>query len=302
MKRRALILWGLGGLATTALGLRRIEPPAKYDVLAQAELTESNLLFRFVALGDVGTGEAEQYSVAKAMEQRYQTAPFPFALLNGDNIYPEGEIERISESFEQPYAALLQNGVKFRAVLGNHDFSTRQGEDEVAYLGYNMPERYYTFTEKSVQFFALDTNQIYLDRRFKETPWNAQLDWLQKELEGSTAPWKVVFAHHPIYSSGSHGSDRRLKRALSPLFAKYGVQIYTNGHDHNYERTEPIDGTTYITSGNGAKLRPVGRSRWTAHASSQLGFTAFDVYTDRIVIKAIDTDSRSYDEAQIVKS
>ncbi|MEL6816575.1 MAG: metallophosphoesterase, partial [Cyanobacteria bacterium J06598_3] len=57
----------------------------------------------------------------------------------------------------------------------------------------------------------------------------------------------------------------------------------------------------YVTSGNGAKLRRAGRSRWTAHASSQLGFTAFDIYDDRMVIKAIDTANAVYDESSVIK-
>ena len=229
-----------------------------------------------------------------------QAVSFPIALLTGDNIYEDGEIERINEVFECPYAALLQNGVKFYAVLGNHDFRTNQGVDEVSYPGYNMPARYYTFTEGPVQFFALDTNQAYIRARHRETAWNAQVRWLERVLKRSSSVWKIVFAHHPIYSSGWHGSNRDLARDLSPLFEEYGVQLYINGHDHNYERTQPINGTTYITSGNGAKLRRVGSSRWTAYSSSQLGFTAFDIYADRIVISAINTRNNVYDEAYIM--
>lgn len=304
MKRRAAISYGLYALATTAMSLRYaasyLEPAAIDKENSAVALTEGNPLFRFIAVGDVGTGDKAQYSVAHAMEQRWQSSPFSLALLTGDNIYENGRIERISEVFERPYASLLQNGVAFYAVLGNHDFTTNRGINEVNYPRYHMPERYYTFSKQTVQFFALDTNQVYLNDRTRETPWTAQLSWLRKELEKSTAPWKVVFAHHPIYSSGHHGSDRDLKRALSPLFAEYGVQLYINGHDHNYERTRPIDGTTYITSGNGAKLRPVGQSRWTAKSSSQLGFTVFEVYSDRIVINAVDTGNNVYDEAQIM--
>jgi 3',5'-cyclic AMP phosphodiesterase CpdA len=321
LKRRVLIALGLGGLAT-AVGQQYVYRPDSKTAVALPENlpknspenspedlppasspnNSSDRSFQFVVIGDVGTGESGQYAVSRAMEQYWQSTPFPLVLLTGDNLYENGEIDRIEEAFERPYAGLLQKGVKFYASLGNHDFRTNQGEDEIAYPGYNMAGRYYSFTQQSVQFFALDTNQAYLSDNLRETPWNAQVQWLRKALRDSSAPWKVVFAHHPIYSSGMHGSDRELERVLSPLLAEYGVQLYINGHDHNYERTQPINRTTYITSGNGAKLRSVGRSHWTAHASSQLGFTAFEVQADRLVVRAFDTEGRVYDEAQIMAS
>ncbi len=309
MKRRTLISLGLGGLAATVGQhyVRRLNPKTAIALSGDSPIISGtantdNRLFQFVAIGDVGTGDRGQYAVAQAMEQYWQTSPYPFVLLAGDNIYENGEIARIKEAFEQPYAELLNKGVKFYATLGNHDVRTNQGEDQIAYPGYNMAARYYSFINQSVQFFVLDTNEAYLDATRRETPWNAQVQWLQKSLRNSNAPWKVVCAHHPIYSSGQHGSDRELERTLSPLFAEFGVQLYINGHDHNYERTTPINGTTYITTGNGAKLRSVGQSSWTAYASSQLGFTAFDVQRDRMVIKAFDTDGGIYDESYIMVS
>ena len=294
----------MGGLATAIAG-RYASPLLSLPSLKEADCSSEplprSMPFRFAAAGDVGTGRSGQYQVATAMSSRWCADPFQSVLLLGDNIYEHGEISRIEEVFEQPYAELLQRGVKFYAALGNHDFPTRQGKDEIAYPGYNMAGRYYTFTQQSVQFFALDTNQFYIEHDSnRETPWSAQLQWLKTELKRSPAFWKIVFAHHPIYSSGYHGSDRDLARALSPLFKEYAVQLYINGHDHHYERTRPIDGTTYITAGNGGRdVRRVDESSWTAHASARLGFATFDVDDDQIIVKAIGTDGSTFDEVSV---
>ena len=308
MKRRTLFSLGLGAFGI-AVGQRYI-PTVLANPLAESagmlsgeRLPESDVLFEFAAAGDVGTGKRDQYRVASAMTQHWQVSPYALMLLAGDNIYENGEIEKVNQVFERPYAMLLQNDVRFYAVLGNHDVRSHQGKDEIAYPGYNMAARYYTFirtfARSSVQFLGLDTNQAYLDNAAGKALWQEQLQWLETELMRSPARWKVVFAHHPIYASGAHGSDRNLAKDLSPLFSQYGVQLYINGHEHHYERTEPIDGTTYITTGNGAKLRRVGRSSWTAFASSQLGFTTFSVRANDIVVRAIDTHSAVYDEALI---
>lgn len=92
-----------------------------------------------------------------------------------------------------------------------------------------------------------------------------------------------------------HGSDHQLINTLSPLFARYKVKLYICGHDHNYERTQPIKGTTYIVCGAGSSTRFVGRSSWTAFAVSSLSFASFEIYANRMEIKAINSDGKIFD-------
>ena len=257
------------------------------------EITKPNSspLFSFVALGDVGTGNIGQLAVAEAMDEYYRQDPFALVLLTGDNIYEDGEIEKVGKTFGRPYRFLRRNRVPFYAVLGNHDIRTNNGVDQVSYSAFNMDGRYYTWEKDIVQFFALDTN--YGTSLFE------QLIWLEKNLANSKAVWKIVFGHHPIYSSGFHGSSDRLIKRLVPLFERYGVQLYLNGHDHNYERTQPIAGTTYLTCGAGAKLRSVGKSDWTAHSVAKLSFATIDVYPQQLYIQGIGKDGEVFDRTNI---
>lgn len=248
-------------------------------------------LLRFVSIADTGTGTKSQYAVAKAMARYHSQNKFDLAILAGDNIYNNGEIEKINAVFERPYQPLLKQGVKFHACLGNHDIRTDNGDPQVSYPGFNMAGRYYTFRHDSVQFFALDTNH--------NADWKNQLIWLEQELSRSDAVWKILFGHHQIYSSGNYGLNQPLIKVLTPTFEKHGVQLYINGHDHNYERTRSISGTTYLICGAGAGVRPVGRSDWTEYSASKLSFAAFDVYSDRIVISGIDTNNGVFDRGII---
>ena len=88
-------------------------------------------------------------------------------------------------------------------------------------------------------------------------------------------------------------------KTLTPLFQKYGVQLYINGHEHSYERTRSINGTTYLICGAGGGTRPVGRSEWTEYSASRLSFATFDVYEDRMFVSAIGTDKRVFDRGVI---
>jgi acid phosphatase len=226
------------------------------------------------------------------MAAYHRQYPFPLALLAGDNIYTNGEMEKIEAVFERPYKALLQAGVKFHACLGNHDIRTANGDRQIRYAPLNMAGRYYTVRQGPVQFFALDTNH--------NADWRSQYVWLEQTLSQSDAPWKVVFGHHPIYSSGRYGTNPNLINLLSPLFTQHGVQLYLNGHEHDYERSQPMYGTTYLVCGiGGARLRPMGRSPWTACAESRFGFAAFEVYEQTIEIRAIGTDGTVFDRATI---
>lgn len=314
-RRRFLTLVGLSGFGIGSLHSQAqsqcLSTSKRSDQAFQHTKPSTKPLLQFIAVGDAGTGQRSQSEVAKSMMRYRQTHPFPLVLLAGDNIYEGGKIHKVKSVFEQPYKDLLQEGVKFHAVLGNHDIRSNQGKAQIQYPGFNMQGRYYTFSHAPVQFFALDTNP--------GQHWPTQLKWLEAALAQSQAPWKIVIGHHNIYSSGFHSFIQRLVNKigtlrekikvypfladhLTPLFAKYDVQLYINGHEHHYERTLPINGTTYLTCGTGgAQLRPTKRSSWTAFSTSQFGFAAFDVFEDRIMIKGIGVDCNSFDRGTVAR-
>ena len=143
-----------------------------------------------------------------------------------------------------PYKPILDAGVKFYAALGNHDDAALQRN----YKPFNMNgERFYSFKPQTgVRFFALDSN--YVDK--------AQLDWLDKQLVASGSEWKIMFFHHPLYSSGeTHGSAELQRGLLEPVFIKHGVNVVLTGHEHFYERIKPQKGIAYFIIGSSAKLR-----------------------------------------------
>jgi hypothetical protein len=305
-RRRFLFLGGLtglglGGLAAAFSSHSHSAPDPIKSSIAQplsipvAPSTNGKPVLRFVATADTGAGDQNQNAVATAMSAYHQQHPYSLVVMAGDNIYTNGEISKIKAVFEQPYQALLERNVTFCACLGNHDIRTENGNAQLRYPGFHMQGRYYTYRLQSVQFFVLDTNV--------NADWNHQLPWLEKELSRSQATCKIVYGHHPIYSSGIYGTNAAFVKALTPLFQKYRVQLYINGHEHSYERTHPIAGTTYLITGNGgAALRPVGQSEWTAHSISRYGFTALEVFGDRIELSAIGTDNQVFDRGTIVLS
>lgn len=295
-RRQFLFLTALSAVSVTSilnkvLTISDITTATNAQELIDTSPSKTKPIFRFISVADTGTGGKNQYALAEAMKRYYLQHPFDFVILAGDNIYENGEIEKIEAVFEKPYKFLLEKGVNFYASLGNHDIRTNNGNQEIKYPGFNMQGRYYTFRYQTIQFFALDTNN--------NADWKTELDWLETELSNSNAPWKIVFGHHQIYSSGIYGLNADFVKTLTPLFQKYGVQLYLNGHEHDYERTRSINGTIYLTCGAGAKQRPVGKSEWTEYSTSNLSFAAFDIYEDRIILSGIDVNNRVFDQAMI---
>jgi len=213
----------------------------------------------FAVIGDSGTGDKNEYEIARQMVAFRAKFPYAMVLMLGDNLYGGESPQDFKEKFEEPYKDLLADGVKFYASLGNHDDPKQR-----FYKPFNMNgQRYYTFKANDrVRFFVLDSN--YMDPE--------QLNWLAKELKGSNSPWKICFFHHPLYSSGKqHGSDVDLRRFLEPLFLEYGVKVVLAGHEHFYERLKPQKGIYYFISGGSAKLRRdnIARTNLTAKGFDQ---------------------------------
>ena len=279
-RRRTLQL-----LVAASLGL----PSLLQSVAAGTTSTKST---RFLAVADFGSGDANQRAVGAQMARVHQQRPVDLVILGGDNIYPSGDLALIDSTFQKPYKELIAAGVPFHAVLGNHDIRTANGDPQVAYKPFGMKGRYYTVRQGPVELFMLDTNA--------NADWKRQLPWLQQALSRSTAPWKVVVGHHPIYASGFYGNDAAAIRRLTPLFKRYGVALYINGHEHHYERSRDIAGTTYlVVGGGGAHLRPVFPSSTTAIARSPFSFAELEATPTRLTITGWDSKGQRIDQAQL---
>jgi 3',5'-cyclic AMP phosphodiesterase CpdA len=246
---------------------------------------------RFAVIGDSGTGDREQYDVARLLDAYRQKVNFDFVIMLGDNIYGSHSAADFAKKFEQPYKPLLDAGVKFYASLGNHD----DPDVERRYKPFNMNgERYYKFSRGSdVDFFVLDSN--YMDP--------TQLKWVGDQLQGSKARWKIAYFHHPLYNFGKHhGPDVDLRTQLAPLFQKFGVNVVFSGHEHVYERIKPVDNIYYFVMGSSGKLM-----KHDLNASDQMvksfdteqGFMVVEIAGDQLYFQTISRGGQTIDSGSV---
>lgn len=244
--------------------------PAKCDRLA------------FLVVGDYGNGKRPQYEVAAAMqrtidEQARAGNPVRFILTTGDNIYADQNFRFLKfnsgnkdrhwgKKFFRPYEEILRS-VPFYPTLGNHDGGESESSGDLAvyldnfFFPVPQPSRYYSFSAGGLaDFFAIDTTGIKTEsgRPIYEAG-SAQLQWLERELGRSAAPWKIAYFHHPPFNAGpGHGSSLDRIRPLVELLGKYKVQVAFSGHEHNFQwaaRNDAAGGVQYVVTGAGGELR-----------------------------------------------
>jgi len=248
----------------------------------------------FIAFGDFGMGNKTQKKVAQAMKSFCKTASCEFALLLGDNIYPDG-VESPSDpqwkkKFEEPYADFT---FPFYPTLGNHDYHGNI-EAQLEYSKKNkqwkMPARYYSFKKCHSEFFVIDTED------FDEE----QMDWLELSIQKSKATWKIVYGHRPIFSHGGHGNNLELKKTLLPII-KNRVDLYLAGHDHHLEYISRGYSPDHIVSGSAAESRPVGSGKTSLYAESVPGFSSFDLDKKKARIRFLNESGQMVFEHMLHK-
>ena len=253
----------------------------------------------FAALGDNGSGGRQAMAVAEQMARTYQVAPFGLVALLGDICYYGNLEDRFDDVFARPMAPLLDAGVGFELAIGNHDEGLRRSDEGLAQIDAELrllgtPGLYYTTTHGPADLFYLDSS---VPGVFGEGA--AQWEWLDDALASSQNQWKIVLLHHPPFSSGRHGSTPGAQEILGPIARRHQVDLVLAGHDHHYERTHPVDGTTYVVSGGGCKTTSVGHSAFTATAESTLEFLHVDIHGDRLRGRAVRPDGSLADDFEL---
>jgi tartrate-resistant acid phosphatase type 5 len=276
------------------------------DNLPVPDPTDKSLTF--AVIGDWGRwGRTDQMQVATQMGVACQEAAASFIISLGDNFYDYG-VTSVNdplweESFERVYIAQSLQAPWY-AILGNHDYCGNcdaQLDYAKTHPRWNMPARYYSQVHDigpatKLEIFYIDTNPFVVayktDSRMSKNVLTqdsaAQLRWLEKGLAASTAQWKLVMGHHPIYSSGlAHGNQPELIEQLLPLLQKYKVQAYFAGHDHDLEHLKVGD-LDLIVSGAGSEYRPMKTPATSPFSRAISGFVMAAIDTHKLQVRFID--------------
>ncbi|MEA3341923.1 MAG: metallophosphoesterase, partial [Chloroflexota bacterium] len=242
-----------------------------------------------VAFGDTRTQhQIHRHVAARIMEQEPD-----FVLHTGDLVDNGWDSEQWATFFEIE-GELMARAPLFPA-LGNHE------TDSNFYFDFfHLPgnERWYTFDYGNARFVCLQ-----VDGFADFGPGSEQYGWLEETLAANTQPWLFVYFHVPPYGSVPPHStafaevEETARRALPPLFERYGVDVVFNGHKHSYERNE-VNGVTYVvTAGGGAQLYwPQEQEPTQAAFARAYHFVLLEIDGDRLKATVISVEGEVLDQ------
>jgi predicted phosphodiesterase len=245
--------------------------------------TEGQSLHLLLAgdIGDTGTRLDATAATITALDSRQR---FDAVALLGDNVYPAGDPTRLPDTVFEPLAPVLDHAELY-AILGNHDVMGGNAEAQAEALG--MDGRWWAAHLGDVLLVGLDST-------IADDP--DQQRWLADTLADATETWRIVLVHHPPYSAGYQGSSTDVRQAFAPTFERYGVQLVVSGHEHDYQRSVPINGVTYLVSGAAADTRRTGEDDFTAASFSWHHVVELAAYPDHLTWRAVNQDLRIADE------
>lgn len=288
----------------------------------------AGMQMRFFALGDYGSARPAVRRVGNAMDRRASSefGPAPELVLGlGDNFYPCGVTSVTDKRFRQQwYAVLVEPNPRMHAVpwyvtLGNHDY-LGSAEAQVKYTLHRsnqaetgglwrMPAR--TYSERralpdgsAIEFFCVDTSgcQDCMQDECRGLTQDSVRE-LARMLRASSARWKVVFGHHPIYTkSDDHGVDGDTLRTvfhLEQLMLDHGVVLYFAGHEHVLQYRAERGVHHFVVGASGGDFvrfycreDPRRTMTWYDQGTSLTGFAEAAVFPDRIRVAFVGSDDR----------
>ncbi len=219
--------------------------------------------FNFVVIADVQASSLANFeSAANVMTTAYEMMPDAEFYVNlGDftNDCTNEEWDYYAEAFDS-----INLGTTLVPVTGNHDSTSKwfsnlfcldESESVQTSNGVN-----YSFDYGNVHIAVVNTNDMISIS-------DLQLEWLENDMNSTSADWKIVFMHKSPYTLGKDGKwpdAQYLQESLAEVCDATGVDIVMSGHDHMYLRTKSLtdntvvdddEGVTYVLSGTAGTKR-----------------------------------------------
>lgn len=156
----------------------------------------------------------------------------------GDNAYPSGSSRDFAQCYDSSWG---RHRDRTNPVPGNHEYWTPGARAYFDYFGEAAGPPgvgYYSYQYGSWLIVALNSN-------VDTSPGSPQGRWLRALLAEHPSRCSLAYFHHPLVSSGSHGShsdpyDETNVRPLWDALYEAGVEVVLVGHDHHYERFAPM--------------------------------------------------------------
>lgn len=181
--------------------------------------------------------------------------PAAIVLTVGDHTYPRGTAAEFADCYAPTWGRFKD---RTWPSPGNHEYTTPGAAPYFAYFGARAAHGWYSVDAGAWHLVSLDSNPGPDHRpAARAARYAAQLAWLRADLAAHPARCTLAFWHHPLYSSGGHGSVAAMREVWQVL-QDAGAELVLSGHDHDYERFAPQDAQGHLDRARGLRQFVVG--------------------------------------------
>jgi 3',5'-cyclic AMP phosphodiesterase CpdA len=231
---------GFAARAALAAGLLLLAASAFADTTVYVAGDIARCAYRDVAY----SGAAD---TARTVAAGLAADPGAMVLTLGDHTYPHGKAKEFSDCYGPTWGRFKD---RTWPSPGNHEYYTQKAAPYFAYFGERAGRGYYSLDVQGWHIVSLDSN-------LTPAAHLAQMEWLRADLASHPARCTLAFWHHPLYSSGGHGSIPKMREAWR-LLQEAGAELVLSGHDHDYERFAPQDADGHLDRARGMRQFVVG--------------------------------------------
>ena len=210
------------------------QPPVNHNTFSPSWTNPPNgSPFIVTAAGDGADGMMPAVNVSNLM-----TSINPNLFLYLGDVYYSGSIA----DFYNWYGIGGTIFNKFYSItdptIGNHEYTN--SVNGVGYFDYwnNIPN-YYSYNAGGWHFISLNSNGSKVGGLGKTSP---EYIWLSQDLAANSSLCTIAYYHHPLFNIGPEGPATGMS-TIWALMAQDGVSLVLNGHDHDYQRWVPLDGS-----------------------------------------------------------
>ncbi|MBB3048109.1 3',5'-cyclic AMP phosphodiesterase CpdA [Litorivivens lipolytica] len=261
----------------------------------------------FIHYGDQGTGP-----LAKLVTDEVLKTPSDLVLIAGDLSYADGTQTVWDTWFDQQEALLAQRPML--AAPGNHeekDFGgdafknrfTHPGKPFTSIItGDNPGSSFYSFDVNRVHFLVTTAGALINDGTLPEELLNIEADLSLAAVRRAAGEidFIVVMQHFPIWTDqdGRSPANPALVALEENIIVRYGVDLLLVGHDHIYQRSQPMSfgqvnplGYLQVMVGTGgASIRLFdadGPQAWSVSEFVGIGFARYEVTPGKIAVEFV---------------
>ncbi len=243
------------------------QPPA--PAAAPAPVVALSGAYHFVGVGDIASC-SQRLGVETAMLVDSILRADSVAGVNasvftlGDNVYSDGTTDQFEKCFTPAWGNPKLRVMKsLHPSPGNHEYYSPNADPYYKYFGPAagvVGKGYYSYDLAKWHVIVVNS-ELFVNSIFSDSARKAQLAWVAHDLKDHKALCTIAYWHNPLYSSGWHGNDPRFVPLWDVLYDD-NVDLVLNGHDHDYERFNPmtptgildtVRGITEIVAGTGGE-------------------------------------------------